>query len=662
MNSRNEISEEFLGLQRALAGQYSLERELGRGGMGVVLLAREIVLDRPVAIKVLLATVANDPVSRERFLREARIAGSLFHPNIVPIHRVDIVEEFVFFVMGYVDGVTVSARVNGGETLEISEAVRVLRDVAWALSYAHERGIVHRDVKPENIIIERNSGRALVVDFGIAQLHGTQHLTAEGQLIGSAHCMSPEQISGGAVDGRSDLYALGIVAHVLLHGQAPFESPVLATLLAMQLTKEPPSIVSLVPALPARVGAAIDRCLKKNREERFATISEFLEAIAEADREEVLPEALRAWVAGTDVLGGGFLVSLLTTFVLVASTIAPWPILFVPVLWVFGDVFRTIGRLLTQGFQVRELRRALASEVERARHHLKLSARPRLADWALLRRFAKLFTASALVAAGVWWFVSYVEIPLPAVAPKRTSAILRIVVTKEISGLMAIVSTVAAALFAMVAEFVAPSSLSALLDLRRYQFRLWIWNHTRARWLRLLYGRQKLAPSQINTDGRRTEAILGSAILAIYEALPKATQRDLRHLPSIADVLTDRTVQLRERIENLERLAALGGRLSVLGSSVSGDKKHTGVDFTSRTSIEDVSEALAESRLNLKRRLELTVAALEGLRLDLLRLYAGNNDTVKLYEDMDAATRLGDEIDRLLSSRIEVDQLLRKNI
>src|SRR4029077_3056649 len=160
----------FLDFQSALAGRYSLERELGRGGMGIVYLAREVRLDRLVAIKLLPPARASDGRLRDRFLREARTAAKLSHPHIIPIFAVDEVGEFVFFAMAYVAGETLTERVSRRGPLPPSDAARVLREVAWALAYAHSQGLVHRDVKPDNIMLEETTGRALVADFGIAGL------------------------------------------------------------------------------------------------------------------------------------------------------------------------------------------------------------------------------------------------------------------------------------------------------------------------------------------------------------------------------------------------------------------------------------------------------------------------------------------------------------
>src|SRR5690242_1513658 len=157
----------FLDFQSVLAGRYSLERELGRGGMGIVYLAREVRLDRPVAIK-LLPPKTNSQSLKERFLREARTAAKLSHPHVIPIYAVEELGEFVFFAMAFVEGKTLTQRVRERGPLPPSEAARMLREVAWALAYAHEQGVIHRDVKPDNILLEDGTGRALVADFGIA--------------------------------------------------------------------------------------------------------------------------------------------------------------------------------------------------------------------------------------------------------------------------------------------------------------------------------------------------------------------------------------------------------------------------------------------------------------------------------------------------------------
>src|ERR1043165_1891646 len=263
-------SAEFLELQTALAGEYSLQRELGRGGMGIVYLARDVQLDRDVAIKVLPSELAISAESRERFLREARTAAGLSHPNIVPIHRVGEAGGFVFFVMSYVEGETLGGRRRPRGPAPPPEATVVLREVAGALAYAHGRGIVHRDVKPDNILLEAGTGRALVTDFGIARGgRDPGSVIDRGAVMGTAHFMSPEQAAGEPIDGRSDIYGLGVVGYLAVSGRLPFESPSLPTLLLRRALEEAPSVMRAAPGLPPALGAAIDRCLAREPAERF---------------------------------------------------------------------------------------------------------------------------------------------------------------------------------------------------------------------------------------------------------------------------------------------------------------------------------------------------------------------------------------------------------
>lgn len=269
-------------LAAALAREFALEAELGRGGMGIVFRARDLVLDRSVALKVLPPELSANAEVRARFLREARTAGQLSHPHIVHIHRADEREGFAYFVMGLVDGENLAQRVRDRGPLAPADAVRHLREVAWALAYAHARGVVHRDVKPENIMIERGSNRALVTDFGIARVEHSASLTSEGNVVGTAHYMSPEQVQGGALDGRSDLYALGVVGYFLLSGRVPFEGMPPGAVLVAHATQAPPPLRSVAPRIPAALAETIDRCLAKDPAARYATGEDLAEALRRA--------------------------------------------------------------------------------------------------------------------------------------------------------------------------------------------------------------------------------------------------------------------------------------------------------------------------------------------------------------------------------------------
>ena len=270
---------EISDLAAALAGQYDVQREIGRGGMGVVYLARDLRLDRPVAIKTLPPHLAGSPEVRERFLREARTAAQLSHPSIVPIHRADEIGGQVFFVMGYVDGESLAQRIQARGRPPFAETIRQLRDVALALGYAHAHGVVHRDVKAENILIERTTGRAVVTDFGIARLAESKQLTATGQVLGTVHYMSPEQVSGEAIDGRSDVYALGVVAFLAMTGRFPFDSETPSAILVSHVTRPAPRVADLAPDVPVAIASIVDRCLAKSPNDRFPSSGAMAEAL-----------------------------------------------------------------------------------------------------------------------------------------------------------------------------------------------------------------------------------------------------------------------------------------------------------------------------------------------------------------------------------------------
>ncbi len=269
-------------VRSALRGQYDIQRELGRGGMGIVLLARDERLDRLVALKVLPPQLAEHAETKERFLREARMAAQLSHPNIVPVYRADEINGFAFFAMGFVEGETLGERIRDRGALPAADVVRVLRETAWALAYAHARGIVHRDVKPDNILLERGSGRSVVTDFGIARSDFNPALTQDGYVLGTVHFMSPEQASGESLDGRSDLYALGCIGFLALSGRLPFEGSAPQAILVAHATKEPPSLRSVAPSVPPALAAVIDQCLRKRADDRFANGEELADALGKA--------------------------------------------------------------------------------------------------------------------------------------------------------------------------------------------------------------------------------------------------------------------------------------------------------------------------------------------------------------------------------------------
>jgi len=297
-------AEAFARFAAALAGQYELEREIGRGGMGVVYLARDARLERQVAIKTLPVHLAGDPVVRERFLREARTAARLSHPNIVPIHRADEIAGHVFFVMGFVDGESLAQRIRRLGRISPREAVRVISDVAAALGYAHAHGVIHRDVKAENILLDAKTGRAMVTDFGIARLAEAAPLTATGQLLGTVYYVSPEQVSGERVDTRTDIYSLGVVGFLSLSGRFPFEAELASAVLLAHVTKSAPHMHTVADDVPRPLADIIDRCLAKDPAARFQNCAELCDALELVhlgdDRQPDAPRAATRLVSDTE--------------------------------------------------------------------------------------------------------------------------------------------------------------------------------------------------------------------------------------------------------------------------------------------------------------------------------------------------------------------------
>ena len=621
---------EFLDLQAALAGEYSLQRELGRGGMGVVYLARDVQLDRDVAIKVLPAHLARDPEARERFVREARMAAGLSHPHIVPIHRVSEAGGFVFFVMSYVEGETLGERLRTRGPLPPAEATRVMREVAWALAYAHGRGVVHRDVKPDNILLEAGTGRVLVTDFGIARGGPDLGLVTDpGKIMGTAHFMSPEQAAAEAVDGRSDLYALGVVGYLAVSGRLPFEASNVPALLVRQATEPATSVMRAAPGLPPALGAAIDRCLTRDPAGRFADGEALAEALAPAsDARPPLPTTLRAWLSARNPLllpyiawSGGFSILTLGNLygwlsggrgtgpvaVAVLAAIAASPLL--PIV---GFHLNQAHRQFRAGHTLADLRSALAvarREREETEAITRKETEPRhisLLRGLTLGSAAWLGTTFGLALSGVIherWLG-----PWPFVAPLLSTL------------LFGAVSN------ALDVQFIP----SKVRDWWQTGIRDRLWNSRLGEWLARRLG----APVRTQLAGasafRATEAALGVAASELFAALPREYREQLSELPAVVAALEARAAEARAEMDVVAAMAPLGSESAdVLAARKNAAASH-----------------LAES-----------VAALEGLRLDLLRLLAGAGDLQPLTTLMDAARSIGEDLGRLAEARLEADRV-----
>src|SRR5438876_842310 len=274
----NDADKSLAGrLIQALGRSYTVEGELGRGGMGVVYKARDERLKRQVAIKVLPPELAFREEIRIRFLREAETAARLSHPHIVPIHSVgEGPDGLVYFVMAYVDGESVAAKLKRRGRLPSEEARRIMLETSDALGAAHALGIIHRDVKPDNILLEGSRGRVVVTDFGIAKAlsstTGSATLTATGVAIGTPHYMSPEQAAGGReIDGRSDIYSLGVVSYQMLTGELPFQAPTVPGILMKHITELAPLVTEKCVDCPDDLAACVMRSLEKDPDDRWPT-------------------------------------------------------------------------------------------------------------------------------------------------------------------------------------------------------------------------------------------------------------------------------------------------------------------------------------------------------------------------------------------------------
>ena len=267
-------------LRRALAGRYLLKQEVGRGATAYVYLADDLKHDRPVAVKVLRRELVGR-VGVERFLREIRLEARLQHPSIIPLYDSGDADEVTYCVMPYVEGESLRSRLRREPQLAVPEALSIARDVASALGFAHSRGIVHRDVKPENILL--SGDRALVADFGVARAiaaAGDDRLTDDGLAVGTPLYMSPEQASaGGVVDARSDVYALGCVVYEMLTGEPPFTGRTPQHVMLRHLHDSPVPLATLRPSVPPHVSQAVTTALAKVPADRFASVLDFSRAL-----------------------------------------------------------------------------------------------------------------------------------------------------------------------------------------------------------------------------------------------------------------------------------------------------------------------------------------------------------------------------------------------
>jgi len=614
----------FLSFQEAVAGRYSLERELGRGGMGVVYLAREVRLDRPVAIKVLPPAGASQPALRERFLREARTAAKLSHPNIIAIHAVDEAQGFVFFAMAYVEGETITDRVAARGPLPPSEGARVLRAVAWALAYAPGQGVIHRDVKPDNIMLEAASGRVLVADFGIAGLVRGAAGLGGGEVIGTPEFMSPEQALGEELDPRSDLYALGVTAFFVFTGRLPFEAASATEVLAKQVTAPPPNVADVASGIPRRLAQLVEGCLAKDRAERPASAADVAERLSQTlDKKKDLPLALRAFVKHDSRFGGAGVVlypfGLLfgSVWMGMFSGVAGGMTAFIAGLTVvpLAILVGRVRRLLRSGFDHGDLVLGFKAELEQQTEERGFGIGPGATGLERVLRVGALGGAVATFG----------------------GLLANILIGYPYSNAFAVLTALGG--FVMVG-----CGLPWLVLLQR---RRDVDTDVYGRFWRGPLGRWLFATARALTPARSlpaplthrpTELSLGMAADKLYADLPKETQHQLHDLPDVVRRLEDDAQRMRKRLDELQDALGDGG------------------DTPSRQ--DRITTDLRAERVLVQQRLKDAVAALETIRLNLLRLHAGTATVKHLTTDLGLARQVAREVDLLLESQREVEELL----
>jgi len=549
------------------------------------------------------------------------------------------VGEFVFFAMAYVAGETLTERVVRRGPLAPSEAARVLREIAWALAYAHSQGLVHRDVKPDNIMLEDASGRGLVADFGIAgQVRGAAGLDG-GEVIGTPEFMSPEQALGEHVDARSDLYALGVVGFFALSGKLPFEAGKAAEVLAKQVTEPAPPLASVAPGVPRRIAQAIDRCLAKDPADRPASgenVAELLGVALEQRRE--LPVALRVFVKRNARLGGvGGLIYVFSIPFMMATVAslfgrrgsgdaALWTFVLAVTVVPFGILVGRARRFLASGFGPEELAVAFRAELEQGREErvFEYGRGP-----SLYERVLRLLGAGGVAIAGVSGFILFGG-PVWA-APGLAQLFGWSLSTGLITGFLALVR------------------LQRRIDL---DTRIWSWlwqgplGRLMFRIARVLSPARSLPPPATH---RPTELALAMAAEQLFDELPREARRQLRDLPDVVRRLERDAQKMRLRLEELnEALEGTRDEGRGKGGDVAIPARHDRI----------VSDLEAEREL-VQARLGDAVRALETIRLNLLRLHAGSGSVRNLTTDLGLARSVAQEIGFLLEGRREVERELR---
>jgi serine/threonine-protein kinase len=620
----------FLSLQEALAGRYSIDREIGRGGMGVVFLAHEVHLDRLVAIKVLPPERAADPALRERFLREVRLAARLSHPNIIPIHAVEETDKFVFYVMAFIDGETLTDRVRSRGPFPGSEGARVLREVSWALACAHGQGIVHRDVKPDNILIERATNRVLVADFGIAAALG--NASADG-VTGTPEVMSPEQVLGKPLDARTDLYALGATAFFAFSGRYPFEAPTTTELLAKHVATPAPPLAAAGVSVPRKLAALVEHCLRKEARERPGDANEVagkLTVILEQRRE--IPVALRSFIKrAARMNSSGTLAGLIMVLPISVGT----SMKFGAIAGFSGLVGWSLGlplsymtqealRLVRQGFAHPDLEPAFKAEIEQTEEELSV-VEPEVRVNPIFEKLIKICTVLSGVASVALLLTGLLAFNLSPAESRDY----RVFETQRVLLNWLIPSFVLSTLSFLLCGFMWGSYAQQTRDVEtRFWSKLWNGPMGRAAFAlgKRFAGKSVRASAMTH---RATELSIGLAAEQLFESLPKETRKALAAVPQLVARLQLDIQTLRVQQNELQELAS-----------------------------SSPTEEITRAHASIRARLTEAVGALETIRLDLLRLHAGSTTVQSVTTHMGIAEDVSREINRMIAASEDVDRML----
>lgn len=594
----------FSRLREALAARYRIDRQLGRGGMGIVYLAHELALNRHVALKLLPPELANDPNRRARFLREARTAARLQHANIVPIYAVDQVDEFVFYTMAYIDGETLAQRVARDGPLPSAEASRILSKVARAVGYAHAQGIIHRDLKAENILLEKGTGRPMVTDFGIAYVKDEPPIAGDHKVMGTFHYMSPEQATGSRLDERSDVYALGVVAFFAASGVLPFPGQTPAEIVERHLNEYAPPLVTRDGDFNAPLVRAVDRCLEKHPDDRFQNAGELAAFLEEPEH---VHAALRSVSARLRYTSGLTIVTVVGSVIFLDAaragdrTLARIALLAVVATIVASAayVLPLVRRVLKAGYDRDMIVRAVTADAKLRRAELafQYGDGPGKVELGARKAFVAGLFATGF---GVWLGFADAIDPLLAAALAGGAGLLTLI----------------------------GGSVAARLYYRRQdktgEHWLWFWKGPLGYWTAKLAGLGLKGRRHRLPSAQRAESAIFEAAQHLFEQLPNAAQSALERLPGVLRQLELETQGLRTRLSEPE-------------APLAGDR--------------EAPAPPQEARQKAEQRLSEAVTAVEDLRIELERLRDGAGTVKEASAKLSAAERIPQDLDGLLPER-----------